>query len=97
LTITLDNGNVNGILKYNETTAVANAVVVATSTVGDVLVTTSAENGKFGLQLDASKSWSLKIFPTNASTGLQFADKTISSVTFSGGSADLGNIAMVLK
>ena len=97
LTITLNNGNVNGTLKYNGTTAVANAVVVATSTVGDVLVTTSAENGKFGLQLDASKSWSLKIFPTNASTGLQFADKTISSVTFSGGSANLGDIAMVLK
>lgn len=96
LTITLNNGNVNGTLLYG-TTPIANAIVVATSTSGDVVPTTSAENGKFGLQLDASKTWSIKIFPVNSPTGLQIADKTISTVTFTAGSANLGNIAMALK
>jgi len=97
LTITLNNGNVNGTLIYNGTTPVVNAIIVATSTSGDVVVTSSGANGKFGLQLDASKTWSIKIFPVNGSTGNQFADKSISTVTFSGGSANLGIIPMVIK
>jgi hypothetical protein len=96
LTITLNNGNVNGILLYG-TTPIANAIVVATSTAGDVVPTTSSESGRFGLQLDPSKTWSIKVFPVNSPTGLQIADKTISTVTFTGGSANLGNVDMVLK
>ena len=79
------------------TTPIANAIVVATSTAGDVVPTTSSESGRFGLQLDPSKTWSIKVFPVNSPTGLQIADKTISTVTFTGGSANLGNVDMVLK
>jgi hypothetical protein len=96
LTISLNNGNVVGTLKYG-TTLVSGAFVIATSTAGDIVPTTSGENGRFGLQLDPAKTWSIKIVPVSLVSGVQLATYTISTVAVSSSTNDLGDIPLVIQ
>ncbi len=96
LTISLNNGNVVGTLKYG-TTLVSGAFVIATSTAGDIVPTTSGENGRFGLQLDPAKTWSIKIVPVSLVSGVQLASYTISTVAVSSNTNDLGDIPLVIQ
>jgi hypothetical protein len=98
LTIALNNGNVVGTLKYVSSAGdvlVVGAFVVATSTAGDIVPTTSGENGRFGLQLDPAKTWTLKVVPVSLINGtIRLAPKDISvSMTPSG--ADLNDQFLV--
>lgn len=94
LTITLNNGNVVGTLKYG-TTLVSGAFVIATSTAGDIVPTTSGANGKFGLQLDPAKTWTIKIVPVSLVNGDQLATYSISTVSFAVIPNDLLDIFLV--
>ena len=94
LTISLNIGNVVGTVKYG-TTLVSGAFVIATSTVGDVVPTTTGENGRFGLQLDPTKTWSIKIVAVAAFNGDQLAAKSIPTVVVSSNTNDLNDILMV--
>ena len=96
LTITLNNGNVVGTLKYG-TTLVSGAFVIATSTAGDIVPTTSGTNGKFGLQLDPTKTWSIKIVPVSLVNGDSLATYSISTVSVSVNTNDLLDIVLVKK
>ena len=96
LTISLNNGNVVGTLKYGAT-LVSGAFVIATSTVGDIVPTTSGENGRFGLQLDPAKTWSIKIVPVSLVSGVQLANYPISTVAVSSSTNDLGDISLVIQ
>jgi hypothetical protein len=94
LTIALNNGNVVGTVKYG-TSLVSGAFVIATSTAGDIVPTTTGENGRFGLQLDPAKTWSIKIVAVAAVSGDSLAAKSISTVTVSSSTNDLLDIIMV--
>ena len=96
LTISLNNGNVVGTLKYGAT-LVSGAFVIATSTAGDIVPTTSGENGRFGLQLDPAKTWSIKIVPVSLVSGVQLANYPISTVAVSSSTNDLGDISLVIQ
>jgi len=94
LTIALNNGNVVGTVKYG-TTLVSGAFVIATSTAGDIVPTTTGENGRFGLQLDPAKTWSIRIVAVAAVNGDLLAAKSIPTVTVSSSTNDLTDIFMV--
>ncbi|CAN2227838.1 hypothetical protein MCERE85_01383 [Candidatus Nanopelagicaceae bacterium] len=96
LTISLNNGNVVGTIKYGAI-LVSGAFVVATSTAGDIVPTTSGENGRFGLQLDPAKTWSIRVVTVTTVNGDSLAAYPISSVTAPSGSTpnDLGDIILV--
>jgi hypothetical protein len=94
LTVTLNNGNVIGTLKYG-TTLVSGAFVIATSTAGDIVPTTSGANGKFGLQLDPNKTWSIKIVPVSLVNGDQLASLSVTTVPVSNPTNDLLDITLV--
>jgi len=71
-TITLNAGNVTGrVTATAGGTAIPNAIVyanlsdTATATEATSLVTATDADGNYGLQLDTSKSWIIKIFPAN--------------------------------
>jgi hypothetical protein len=88
LTISLNNGNVVGTLKHisgGVEHLVIGAFVIASSTVGDIVPTTSGENGRFGLQLDPAKTWTIKVVPVSSitlpnGTIVKLASKDITSV-----------------
>jgi hypothetical protein len=101
LTIALNIGNVVGTVKYG-TTLVSGAFVIATSTAGDIVPTTSGENGRFGLQLDPAKTWSIRIVAVaavkvaiDAVSADLLAAKAIPTVTVSSSTNDLADIIMV--
>ena len=102
LVINLAAGNVTGIVKSPTNKLVANATIYA-NVVGATdevfaVVTSTLEDGSFGLNLDATKSWAIKILPFNVTgVGEQLAVKNLASPAFTGGAFSYGDISMVLK
>lgn len=100
-TITLKAGNLTGTVKDPSGKAVAGAIVYANvagvdnEDLAQTVVTLA--DGKFGFQVDTTKTWVIKIFPANDPTGTQLANKTVSAITFSGSSKELGDISLVVK
>jgi hypothetical protein len=81
---------------------VANATVYANVTGASdevyAVVTSTLDNGSFGLNLDPTKNWTIKILPFNASGSTeQLAVLTLDPPVFTGGSKDYGYIDMKLK
>jgi hypothetical protein len=80
LTIALDGGNIVGVVK-NGTTPLVGAIVYAnTSDAVDettAIITSTGADGRYGLQLDPTKTWNIKVFPTGAgSENLSTGSKT---------------------
>jgi len=78
-TITLNAGNVTGrVTATAGGTAIAGAIVYAnlSDATGDTtsVITATDANGNYGLQLDNSKTWIIKVFPINAVTDVQYRD-----------------------
>lgn len=101
LVINLAAGNVTGIVKTPTNKLVANATIYA-NVVGATdetfaVVTSTLEDGSFGLNLDSTKSWSIKILPFNVAGPEQLAIKNLASPAFTGGAYSYGDITMSLK
>jgi len=102
LTITLSSGNVSGVVHAPDNSAIAGAVVYANLVVAGVMSTNSATaittstnaTGGFGLQLDPTKQWRIKILPVGRADLAAYLSAT--DITFSGDLADLGTINLVL-
>jgi hypothetical protein len=66
-------------------TAIAGAIVYANWNVGGsdaaAVVTATDANGNYGLQLDNSKSWIIKVFPINATGEDQYVDGLVAAFT----------------
>ena len=77
LVISLDIGNVRGTVKdsANPGVAVAGAIVAAVAADATTLTTTTNENGRFGLDLDPAKTWTITIIPS----GTRLANKTLTA------------------
>jgi hypothetical protein len=103
LVINLAAGNVIGVVKTPAGKVVGNAtvyanVVGATDEVFAVVTSTLETDGSFGLNLDPSKSWAIKILPFNVTgVGEQLAVKNLASPVFTNGAASYGDITMSLK
>jgi hypothetical protein len=101
LQIDLYAGNVVGTVKTPSGDLVANATVYANVTGATdetfAVVTSTLDNGTFGLNLDSTKSWSIKILPFNPSGATErLAVKNLASPVFSGGAYSYGDITMGL-
>jgi hypothetical protein len=102
LTITLSNGNVSGVVHAPDNSAFVGATVYANlvvdgvmSTDGATAVTASTNaNGGFGLQLDPTKKWRIKILPLGRADLATYL--STSDMAFSGDLADLGTIKLEL-
>jgi hypothetical protein len=102
LVISLAAGNVTGIVKTPTGKLVANATVYANvfgaTDETFAVVTSTLVDGSFGLTLDPTKSWVIKILPFNVTgVGEQLAIKTLASPSFRGDSYSYGDIGMLLK
>ena len=88
LTMTLDAGNVTGTVLDSANIPVAGAVVVAMVGVDETtaVTTTTMDNGRFGLNLDLSKTWSVLVIPTGTVL------KNSSRITVT--TADMGTIKL---
>jgi hypothetical protein len=77
LVLTLDQGNVTGTVKDSATPAspVAGAIVVAVANDSTTITTTTNENGRFGLDLDLTKSWRVTVIPS----GTTLANQTLTA------------------
>jgi hypothetical protein len=77
LVISLDIGNVRGTVKdsANPGVAVAGAIVAAIASDLTTLTTTTNENGRFGLDLDPTKTWTITVIPS----GTKLANKTLTA------------------
>jgi hypothetical protein len=83
LTLTLESGNVRGHLTKPDNSPAVNVVVYANYDLNDAnaVITSTDENGNYGLQLDPNKTWSVKYIPLTPTDGtLKLAGVTISSV-----------------
>ena len=101
LQIDLYAGNVVGTVKTPSGALVANATVYANVTGATdetfAVVTSTLDNGTFGLNLDSTKSWSIKILPFNPTGATErLAVKNLASPDFVGGAYSYGDIAMGL-
>ena len=100
LTITLSSGNVSGVVHAPDNSPVVGAVVYANLVIGGVMSTDSATaitastnaNGGFGLQLDPSKQWRIKILPLGRPDLASYL--STSDLTFNNDLADLGTIKL---
>ena len=95
LTVSLNLGNVTGTVKDNTGHGVSGAIVVASvpadNTVAQVTTSTN-DAGRFGLQLDSTKVWSITILPPG--TSLRNKTLTQSVTPPSSGATELGDIAL---
>ena len=85
-TVTLNAGNVTGKVTASAGgTAIAGAIVYANWNVGGsdatAVVTATDASGNYGLQLDNSKSWIIKVFPINATGEDQYVDGLVAAFT----------------
>ena len=102
LELELSLGNVTGTVLSPSGKKVANATVYANVTGASdevySVVTTTLENGRFGLNLDPSKNWTIKILPFNVTGAAeQLAVKTLDLPAFSAGSKAYDDIPMIVK
>jgi hypothetical protein len=104
LQINLNAGNVVGTVKAPSGKVVVGATVYANVTGAsdevDAVTTSTNANGVFGLNLDQSKSWTIKIYPFNASGATEvLANKVnIPSITGWGNQTyDFNDIQLALK
>jgi hypothetical protein len=81
LAITLDIGNVTGTVKDSANAAVVGAIVVAIANDATTITTTTNENGRFGLDLDLAKSWTITVIPV----GITLANKTLETAVTTAG------------
>ena len=86
VTLTLDAGNVQGhVYEAGTTTGVAGAIVYASADDGNggtvEQKTTTDANGKFGLQLDQNRNWSIKVFYVNVPGAAVQLGQILSPVT----------------
>jgi hypothetical protein len=82
--VTLNAGNVTGRVTASAGgTAIAGAIVYAnwSNDAATAVVTATDATGNYGLQLDDSKSWTIKVFPINASGDVQYADGLVQAFT----------------
>ena len=84
ITQKLSSGNVQGFVKRGDASAVVGAIIKATihGATGDVkessaIMTSTDINGFFGLQLDASKLWDIKIIPVHMSDSPDLVARTV--------------------
>lgn len=97
MTIKLAAGNLVGTVKDPSGNLVSGAIVyinetdATTEDKAQTVVTDS--DGKFGFTVDATKNWVVKIFPS----GTALAIKSLTDISFSGSSKDLGEIALGLR
>ena len=84
ITQNLSSGNVQGFVKRADATAVVGAIIKATihGATGDVkeasaIMTSTGTNGSFGLQLDSSKLWDIKIIPVHVSDSPDLVARTV--------------------
>lgn len=80
VTISLDGGNVVGTVTANGS-PLAGAIVYANNPnavdESTAVITSTEANGRYGLQLDPTKTWNIKVFPTGAgSESLSTGSKT---------------------
>jgi hypothetical protein len=81
LAITLDQGNVTGTVKDSANAVVVGAIVAAVANDATTLTTTTNENGRFGLDLDLTKSWTITVIPS----GSKLANKTLTTAVTTAG------------
>ena len=97
MTITLAAGNLIGTVKDPSGNAVSGAIVYINETGANdeskAQTVTTDSSGKFGFTVDTTKNWAVKIFPS----GTVLAIKSVTNISFSGSSKDLGDIALGLK
>lgn len=101
--ISLNGGNVVGrVVRQSDGSNVAGAIVFAnpvgaTDESGAVISCTSDE-GLYGLDLDKTKTWEIKIFPVNKNGETALASKTVSDVQpLNSGTKTLSNIQLANK
>lgn len=70
VTISLDGGNVVGVVRDSSGNVLVGAVVYAidsnTLDESTAVITSTGADGRYGLQLDPTKTWNIKVFPTGA-------------------------------
>jgi hypothetical protein len=81
LVIILDQGNVTGTVKDSANAVVVGAIVAAIATDATTLTTTTNEAGRFGLDLDLTKSWTITVIPS----GTTLANKTLTTAVTTAG------------
>ena len=80
--------------------AIIYANVTGASTEDDAVTTSTNAAGVFGLNLDPSKTWTIKIFPFNAAGATEVLAnlvKTTSLTGWGGGTYEFGDIQLALK
>ena len=104
LQINLNAGNVVGTVKAPSGKVVVGATIYAnvTGASDEVEAVTTSTNtfGVFGLNLDPNKSWTIKIFPFNASGATEVLANRVNIPSITGwgnGTYDFNDIQMVLK
>jgi hypothetical protein len=104
LQINLNEGNVRGTVKAPSGKVVVGATIYANVTGAndevDAVTATTNANGVFFLNLDQSKSWTVKIYPFNASGATEvLANKfNLQSITAWGNQTyDFNDIQLALK
>jgi hypothetical protein len=66
---------VTGTVKDSANVAVVGAIVAAIANDATTITTTTNENGRFGLDLDLAKSWTITVIPA----GTTLANKTLTT------------------
>ena len=102
LAVRLASGNVVGTVIAPDLTPVAGATVYANipnaPDDSTAVITTTSASGRFGLNLDPTKQWVLRIFPPQAGVGQVQLAKILSGpavpINTSGSVLDLGSIAL---
>ncbi len=103
MTLTLTQGNVTGYVHDSSGAALAGAVVYANLDVAGVMstddstavITSTTANGGFGLQLDPTKTWRIRILPITRSNLATYDSP--STLRFDGGAANLLVITLETK
>ena len=70
-----------GTVKDSANVAVVGAIVAAIANDATTLTTTTNENGRFGLDLDLAKSWTITVIPS----GTTLANKTLATAVTTAG------------
>ena len=104
LAVKLSSGNVVGTVLAPNSTSVQGATVYANvhNALNDTtaVITTTTATGRFGLNLDPTLQWDLRIFPPQAGSGQVQLAKLLSGpsvpVHISGTITDLGSIALAI-
>jgi hypothetical protein len=94
LALTLDIGNVTGTITHSSG-LISGAIILAQvgSDTSTTTTTTSGANGRFGLQLDSSKTWTITVVPPGTTMANQ--ELTLAPGGFTSSAAELGLITLV--